>query len=108
VILFAKYKKAKAIKVLTTPKTSGGTNTVITKPSPSVFPLTIGSQGQEVLNLQKYLNYLQKYKYPSNAKVNENGNFGSDTQRVLHLLLGVDTMSESLYNSAVYSWLLNF
>jgi hypothetical protein len=111
VILFAKYKKVKAIKTLTTPstKTSGGTTNSTTKPvTSSVFPLSLGSEGDEVLNLQKYLNYFQGVKYPNNNKIKENGAFGSDTLRVLQLLLNVDEMDEYLYDSAVNSWILNF
>lgn len=110
VILLSKYKKKKAIAILTaaaSPQTTTTTTTTGKIVTSSVFPLKVGSESNEVLNLQKYLNYMLKYKYPTLNKINENGAFGSDTLRMLKLILNVETMSQSLYNTSVYPWVLN-
>ncbi|MDD5358576.1 MAG: hypothetical protein PHX80_05475 [Candidatus Nanoarchaeia archaeon] len=112
IIMVAKYKKKKAIIAMTAAsiKTSGGTAIKTPAPSPSsssVFPLKVGSEGPEVTNLQKYLNYFQKIKYPTLPSINVNGAFGSDTDRVLKKILNISSMSKNLYDDTVWAWILN-
>lgn len=62
----------------------------------SVFPLKKGSRGNEVLNLQKSINYL----YGNGGSVlGEDGVFGNNTEAFLTKYFKRNKVSESLYGS---------
>ncbi|MEI6569717.1 MAG: hypothetical protein WCR20_23775 [Verrucomicrobiota bacterium] len=64
----------------------------------AVFPLKFGSKGNEVLNLQKYLNNNVMVPF---SKLKEDSNFGALTQSALLRTVGVMTVSESWYRTNI-------
>lgn len=113
VLLIAKHKKKKALLAVygspnTAPKAS---TTVSSKTSPSAFPLSLGTtdsdNGEEVTNLQKYLNYYARVKGIYYPVIKVNGSFGSDTLTILQKLWGVDEVDKNVYDATVMGYILN-
>src|SRR5512145_188442 len=118
VIVIAKRRKAKTLELLNTgsSNSSTGSNSVGSTTNTSTpritlsrskFPLGINSEGQEVLDLQKYLNYYMSVKYPSSGTIRENGYFGTDTAYALKKLWNADTVTQSDYLRSIKPFINN-
>lgn len=92
VLAIAIYFLFPYIKQLFKPKQSTDSNTLNNTSSTgtltatnSVFPLKVGSKGNEVLQLQKAINVLLPVPF---SKISEDSIFGSQTQTALNTVMG--------------------
>lgn len=73
--------------------TNGSGNTTAEKTLPDAsFPLKQGSYGQQVKDIQHYLNYYYK------AGLTEDGDFGPKTKTAVKKYLGKEQITEAEYN----------
>jgi hypothetical protein len=113
VLLFAKMKKKKALlSIYSSPKTAPNpSEAVVNQTSSSAFPLSLGTtdsdNGEEVTNLQKYLNYYARVKGIYYPVIKVNGSFGSDTLTILQKLWGVEEVPKNVYDATVMGYILN-
>jgi hypothetical protein len=83
-------------------KTKIAEETESEKPKASTFPLKKGSKGNEVLNLQKFLNFQTK---PPMAPISEDGIFGEETETRLFQIQKTKEMPQMAYYSLVGKYL---
>ena len=115
VAAFVWYKRKKAAENLALGSSSGsigktGGTSVTAKPTMynvASFPLKMGSRGNEVLTLQKYLNNgVLAHEIPNGimapiAKLVEDGIWGERTDNIIRLKLGLSGIDETYYKKIV-------
>jgi hypothetical protein len=103
IIVMVWYKKKKALETMSavtskTPVSQGNAATSQATNQSQVFPLKMGSTGNEVKTLQKYLNAINNTGL---ANLAVDGIFGAKTLQMLQTRLGVNNYSQSDYNSII-------